>query len=63
MNQLEIRERKIKMAYNALGQFFVHVYCADGSFCHYGPFSTGMEAAQCIHDIENPTFFYDEFDN
>jgi hypothetical protein len=53
-------ERVIKMAHNGLSQFFVHVYCADGSFCEYGPFATGEEAAAQIYAIEHPMFRTDE---
>lgn len=49
-------ERKFQMTYNALGQFFMVVYCADGSICEYGPFASGEEAAQCQYEIENPSF-------
>lgn len=37
-------ERTTKIAMNGLGEFFVHIYCADGSVSEDGPFRSIGEA-------------------
>lgn len=52
--------RQFRLMFNGLRQFFMVVYCADGSVCEYGPFARGEEAMQCQQEIESPNFDYCE---
>lgn len=48
--------RQFRLMANGLQQFFLLVYCVDGSLCKYGPFASGEEALQQQAEIENPSF-------
>lgn len=48
--------RTLKIARNGLGQFFVHIYCVDGSVCNEGPF-TYEEASQALEAIETGKYW------
>lgn len=50
-------ERKLNIAYNGLGQFFVHIHCADGTHCEEGPFKSGEEATTALESIQNNTYW------
>lgn len=54
-------ERVTKIAQNGNGEFFVHVYCADGSVCGYGPFSCYNEAKQIKTDIDTGEYWKDSY--
>jgi hypothetical protein len=49
--------RTLKLAANKLGQFFVHIYCADGTVCAEGPFQAGEEAVGVMRDIESGSYW------
>lgn len=49
--------RTLKLAANGLGEFFVHIYCVDGSVCSEGPFATGEEASKALQDIEDGSYW------
>jgi hypothetical protein len=55
------RERKIKIVIQD-NKYIVNVYCADGSFCYYGPFDTEQEAKICVYEIEHPSIYNEEYD-
>lgn len=46
-------QRTIKLGYNSLGQYFIHIYCADGSACSEGPFKSGEEAMAAMEVFES----------
>ena len=43
-------ERKTTIGANGLGQFFVMIYCADGSCCQDGPYAD-YDSAQRAEDV------------
>jgi hypothetical protein len=49
--------RTLKLAANGLGQFFVHIYCADYSVCAEGPFASYEEAAAAMKAIEDGSYW------
>lgn len=55
-------ERRFQLATNGLREFFLHVYCADGSICEYGPFASGEDALAQQYAIEHPKFEQCEYE-
>lgn len=49
-------ERQFRLMINGRKEFFLFVYCADGSFCEYGPFDSGEAALEQQNALEHPTF-------
>ena len=58
-----MNERTLKLAANGLGEFFVHIYCADYSVCAEGPFASGEAAVVALQAIENGTYWVADFDD
>lgn len=55
-------ERTLKLAANALGDFYIHIYCADGSVCAEGPFESGEAAISAMKEMEAGTYWLVEYD-
>jgi len=58
-----MNQRTLKLAANGLGEFFVHIYCADYSVCSEGPFASGEEAVAAMRAIEDGSYWTYNYEN